>query len=49
MSIDESDDEAAEAIALREALRRSEEIDRGVVRPVPLEEAVQRLRAGLRQ
>lgn len=49
MSLDESHDADAEAFALREALRRSDEIDRGVVRPVPLAEAVERLRAGLRR
>jgi hypothetical protein len=49
MSLDESHDDDAEAFALREALRRSDEIDRGVVRPVPLAEAVERLRAGLRR
>jgi hypothetical protein len=49
LSLDESHDDDAEAFALREALRRSEEIDRGVVRPVPVAEAVERLRAGLRR
>jgi hypothetical protein len=49
MSLDESHDDDAEAFALREALRRSDEIDRGVVRPVPLAEAMERLRAGLRR
>ncbi len=49
MSLDESHDADTEAFALREALRRSDEIDRGVVRPVPLVEAVERLRAGLRR
>jgi len=49
LSLDESHDDDAEAAALREALRRSDEIDRGVVRPVPLAEAVERLRAGLRR
>jgi hypothetical protein len=49
MSLDESHDDDAEAFALREALRRSDEIDRGIVRPVPLAEAVERLRAGLRR
>jgi len=48
-SLDESRDDDAEAFALREALRRSDEIERGVVRPVPLAEAVERLRAGLRR
>ncbi len=49
LSLDESHDDDAEAASLREALRRSDEIDRGVVRPVPLAEAVERLRAGLRR
>lgn len=49
LSLDESHDDDAEAFALREALRRSDEIDRGVVRPVPVAEAVERLRAGLRR
>lgn len=49
MSLDESHDDDAEAFALHEALRRSDEIDRGVVRPVPVAEAVDRLRAGLRR
>lgn len=49
MSLDESHDDDAEAFALGEALRRSDEIDRGVVRPVPLVEAVDRLRARLRR
>lgn len=49
MSLDESHDDDAEAFALREALRRSDEIDRGVVRPVPVLEAMERLRAGLRR
>ena len=48
LSLDESHDDDAEAVALREALRRSDEIDRGVVHPVPRAEAVERLRAGLR-
>lgn len=47
LSLDDSHDADAEAAAVREALRRSDEIDRGVVRPVPLGEAVDRLRAGL--
>jgi putative addiction module component len=46
LSLDESHDDDAEAFALREALRRSDELDRGVVRPVPVAEAVERLRAG---
>jgi hypothetical protein len=49
ISLDESHDDDAEACALGEALRRSDEIDRGIVRPVPLAEAVERLRAGLRR
>ena len=49
ISLDESHDDDAEACALREALRRSDEIERGVVRPVPLADAVARLRAGLRR
>ena len=49
LSLDESHDDDAEASALREALRRSDEIDRGVVRPAPVAEAVERLRAGLRR
>ena len=49
MSLDESHDDDAETFALHEALRRSDEIDRGVVCPVPLAEAVDRLRAGLRR
>lgn len=49
VSLDESHDDDAGAFALREALRRSDEIDRGVVRPVPVEEAMERLRAGLRR
>ena len=49
ISLDESHDDDAEAFALREALRRSDELDRGVVRPVPLADAMERLRAGLRR
>ena len=49
LSLDESHDGDAEAFALREGLRRSDEIDRDAVRPVPLVEAVERLRAGLRR
>ena len=49
VSLDESHDDDAESFALREALRRSDEIDRGIVRPVPLIEAVERLRAGLQR
>jgi hypothetical protein len=49
LSLDESHDEEAEAAAVREALRRSDEIDRGIVHPVPLAEAVERLRARLQQ
>jgi hypothetical protein len=49
LSLDDAHDDDAEAFALREALRRSDEIDRGVVRPVPVAEAVERLRAGLRR
>jgi hypothetical protein len=49
LSLDDSHDDDAEALALREALRRSDELDRGVVRPVPIAEAVERLRAGLRR
>jgi putative addiction module component (TIGR02574 family) len=49
LSLDESHDEEAEAAAVHEALRRSDEIDRGVVRPVPLAEAVERLRARLQR
>jgi hypothetical protein len=49
LSLDESHDDDAEAFAIREALRRSDEVDRGVVRPVPAAEAVERLRAGLRR
>jgi hypothetical protein len=47
MSIDEPDQEDADEAAVREALRRSGEIDRGEVRPVPVAEAMERLRAGL--
>jgi hypothetical protein len=47
--VDEADEEDDEAGGLREALRRSDELDRGVVHAVPLEEAVERLRAGLRR
>jgi hypothetical protein len=47
MSLDESDEEDVEAAALREALRRSGEIDRGEVRVVAVAEAMERLRAGL--
>jgi len=49
LSLDESHDDDAESLALREALRRSDELDRGAVRPVPMAEAVERLRAGLRR
>jgi hypothetical protein len=49
LSLDESHDEEAEAAGVREALRRSDEIDRGVVRPVPLAEAVERLRTRLQR
>jgi hypothetical protein len=49
LSLDESQDDDAEAFTLREALRRSDEIDRGVVRPVPVAEAMERLRAGIRR
>jgi hypothetical protein len=48
MGTDEPEGEDAEAAALREALRRSGEIERGEVRAVPLAEAMERLRAGLR-
>lgn len=48
-SLDESHDEDAEAFALREALRRSDEIDRGVVRTIPAAEVMERLRARLRR
>jgi hypothetical protein len=48
MHTDEPDEEDAEAAALREALRRSGEIERGEVRPVPVVEAMERLRSGLR-
>lgn len=49
MSIEETDQEDAEEAAVREALGRSEEIDRGEVRPVPVAEAMDRLRAALRR
>lgn len=49
MSLDESHDDDAEDFALGEALRRNDEIVRGIARPVPLFEAVERLRAGLRR
>jgi hypothetical protein len=49
LSLDESHDDDAEALALHEVLRRSEEIDRGVVQSVPMAEAIERLRAGLRR
>ena len=49
LDADADADAHAEIIALNEALRRSDEIDRGVVRPVPLNDAVERLRAGVRR
>jgi hypothetical protein len=49
LSLDEAHDEDAEAVALREALRRNEEVERGLVQPVPVAEAMERLRAGLRR
>ncbi len=49
LSLDESHDDNAESQALHEALRRSREIDRGDVRPIPMAEAIERLRAGLRR
>jgi hypothetical protein len=49
MDTDEPDGDDAEAAALREALRRSGEIERGEVRPVPVAEAMERLRAALRR
>ena len=49
MSFEEPDQEDADEAAVREALRRGEEIDRGEVRPVPVAEAMDRLRARLRR
>ena len=47
LSLDEAHDDDAEALVLREVRRRSDEVERGAVRPVPMDEAVGRLRAGL--
>ena len=49
LSLDEAHDDDAEVLVLREVRRRSDEIERGDVRPVPMDEAVARLRAGLRR
>jgi hypothetical protein len=45
LSLDDAHDENAEAFALRETLRRSEEIDRGAVALIPAAEALERLGA----
>lgn len=47
LSLDDGQDEDAEEWALRETLRRSEEIDRGAVKLIPAEQAFERLRSGL--
>lgn len=46
-SLDEGADADVEVAAQAEALRRSEEVDRGAVEPVPADELFRRVRARL--